>query len=117
VFLSIVVMSMPYQEFGLGVSGAGMLVGAIIGGAISLALHWWIFFGEQIWAKWTCLGCTGLVVVFGLIGMLNPEFSSGPSFESLGMAGVQTFMFFLNLCFIAWFASIVYRDIQNRQLS
>lgn len=93
----------------MGMSSGALIAGGIIGLVIQLALYYWVLFGDDAWPKWTCLGCQGL----GLLGALSTMFSgvrATAADSPLGGWGV-----FLQLLWTGWFASIIWRDLQNKQ--
>lgn len=94
----------------------------VIGILIAIALTWWVLYGSEIWAKWCCMGCSaiGLLISFGqLISVFAPSalmVASGTSGMFGGAsAAITIIMVIVQLGWQAWFMSILYRDIQQRQ--
>jgi hypothetical protein len=86
----------------------GAVVGGFIGMAIALAILWFVLFGNQVWAKWCCGGCTGLSFVFTVIGFMLPAATMMKGQQEM----VSSILQFGISC---WFLSILWRDIQRSQ--
>jgi hypothetical protein len=78
--------------------------------ALILGLYYWVLFGSEVWAKWTCMGCVGLSAVSALSGIF---FAAGVS--TLPGAGGNAFTGIINLLITGWFISILWRDVQEIQ--
>lgn len=95
----------------IGMGSGALIIGGIIGVLIQLALYYWVLYGEEAWAKWTCLGCQGL----GLLGILSAMFSGTRA--SAADSPLEGWGLFLNLLWTGWLASIIWRDIQRQNAS
>jgi hypothetical protein len=93
----------------LGAVGGAAVIGAIIGLLISLAIYYWVLFGDDAWPKWTCLGCQGI----GLFSIVT-TMCAGTGGYTPGDSPFTGWMTFFQVCWTMWFASIIYRDIQGR---
>ena len=92
--------------------GIGMLtITGLFSTVIRVAVNAFILFGDVIWAKWCCLGCQGV----GLLAVFAGSFGANPYNLGPEFAQFNTISGILDFLLIGWFASIVYRDIQQRQ--
>jgi hypothetical protein len=94
----------------------------IIAILIAVGLTWWVLYGTEIWAKWCCMGCSGVGLLLSL-GQLISVFAPSALLMASGAAGalgggsaaVTIIMVIIQVGWQAWFMSILYRDIQQRQ--
>ena len=90
----------------------------LLAAALVLGLYWIVIYSSWIFAKWGCIGLTGLfmlvTVIAGLAFMLNSEWWELLVFNTAGLgAAYIVISFLLQLGWNAWLISILYRDIQR----
>ncbi len=90
-----------------------MVAGLIIGGLISLGLHWFVLFSDLVWAKYCCGGC----VVVGMLFWLPAMFMAPPTtpYGMPGAGGYQIISGVVGLIMYLWLLSILWRDAQRLQ--
>lgn len=108
-------MNLPGQDLSPGASVAWFL----FGGGVNIVLLWVVFFGDQMWAKWCCAGCTGIAVIGGVIQLFMVIGGSAVIFESSAPSGFEigfvAMYVLVSVAMQAWLLSIVWRDIQRLQ--
>ncbi|MCC7479477.1 hypothetical protein IT575_13615 [bacterium] len=88
----------------------------IIGVGIHLAIMWWILFGAEVWAKWTCLGCNGCGLLSTIASLLAPAALMSQQAQMQVMpAWLEVLSSVVQLGMGIWLISLLYRDIQSRQ--
>jgi hypothetical protein len=81
--------------------------------ALSVLIVWFVLYGAQTWAKWTCMGCTG----FSLLGSVGSLFAPAHFAATQGGAPVA-YTLISSLVSIAmglWLISILWRDVQAQR--
>jgi hypothetical protein len=101
-------------SFGPAATGISLL----IAGVVVLGLYYWALFGEEVWGKWTCLGCAG----FGLLSTLGTMFTGAsalqqlPQLQGVSSQAISSFLLVfgvLQVLWVGWLISILWRDIQH----
>jgi len=106
--------------------GASGFFAMAIGTLIGIGILYWVLFGETIWAKWCCLGCSAIELFFLLFvafaggAMIAQMFSGGDGmYYQPGEYGMASFLYWLfilmSFAWAGWFISILWRDINYRQ--
>ena len=103
----------------VGLTMTSMLGGSLFIYGVALLLTWWVLYSKEVWAKWSCIGCTGIylaMLVLGTMGILSLlQISSTVSnTPEAGIArGLFIFMMLVNIAWYGWFVSILYRDARQ----
>ncbi|MDQ3023446.1 MAG: hypothetical protein M3R04_03520 [bacterium] len=90
----------------------------LVGGLITLGLYYWVLFGEEVWGKWTCLGCTGfaLLSAFGTMFTGASALQALPQLQSVSAQAIQSFLLVVGIIQVlwsGWLLSILWRDVQR----
>jgi hypothetical protein len=112
ILVLLLIASAAMGDMGGGGAVAAMGFSGFIGAAIGLGLLYWVLYGDTVWLKWACLGCQSIGLVIAFVGLFanNAAISATP-----GLRGFQLAYNLLQFGFALWFASIVYRDIQQHE--
>ncbi len=116
IFMSIFLAGNPQVGFQSGLTLAIFIPTFVIGMGIHLAIMWWILFGAEIWAKWTCLGCNGCGLLSTIASLFAPAAMLASQQQFQMMPGwLQVVSSVVQLGMGIWLISLLYRDIQARQ--
>lgn len=116
ILISIYLADNPQIGFQSGLTMAIFIPMFIVGMGIHLAIMWWILFGQEVWAKWTCLGCNGCGLLSSIASLFAPAAMLASQQQFQVMPGwMQILSSLVQLGLGGWLISLLYRDIQSRQ--
>jgi hypothetical protein len=119
VFLGLQVLWILVQVVGGFMADPMTGVLTLVIGAVILGLYYWVFMGEELWAKWACTGCLGLGAISTLVTMFSGAgyMKLLPQLQGVSESAINSFLLvvgIIQLLWTGWIISILWRDIQSR---
>ena len=86
--------------------------GVILGAGVNILILLFVLKSDQSWAKYCCMGCTGL----RLAGILFTLFAPNPALGATPLPfGLDVILNAITIMFDLWFFTILYRDVTQNQ--
>lgn len=108
----LICLGLLFSAFIVGMEMLAVMVGVLVAAAIQIAILVFILKGDQMWAKYCCMGCMGLRLLGVLFSFFAPDAALAASEIP---SALEVVLQAVTILFDVWFFTILYRDVTTAQ--